>query len=127
MRKSVIVVSVAAVLSFAVASCAALQTPAAKQAEGTAAEAACQTVIAYAGTSDEEALCAAAPELVALANDIRAERADAGITKKLARLGPAPANCQIIPTQTVCATDDELFMGIVAVRNARPAHAGGVQ
>jgi hypothetical protein len=126
MRKSVLVISFVSAASFALFACASLQTPAAKQAEGDVAEAACKTVIAYAGTSDEEALCAVAPELVALANDVRAERADAGLTKKLARLGPTSGRCQIIPTQTVCATDDELFMAIVAVKSTRPTH-GGVQ
>jgi hypothetical protein len=82
--------------------------PTAQQA-GAVADATCTILDAFAGSSEEQAICATADDLIDLAATIRAYRSDAGPSRFVAKKS---SNCRIV--HTVCATDDELAFAIVA-------------
>ncbi len=91
---------------------AACNKPPTTQQIGAATDAACTLLDAFASSPEEEALCATADDLAAIANSIRLARADAGPGRK-------SGICRIVPTQTVCATDGELAAAIKARKASR--------
>jgi hypothetical protein len=108
--KARIFISVLALLSFLLLSLqsgCSLLAPAKKAADDS-----CKVLKVFPGTEDEQAMCATASDLLDLATMIREARADASVDDKIMRLSARSGRCQIIPTQTVCATDDELAYAI---------------
>ncbi len=73
---------------------------------------ACTVLTAFAGSAEEEALCASAKDIVAIEADVRASRAESGPTV-IRKTNP----CQIVGT--VCMNDAELARAIKTVRASK--------
>jgi hypothetical protein len=84
------------------------------KAAQSAADAACEALIAYNDTPLEESMCATMDDFIALGNLIlgsRSAKAAAGFADG----GQPPAStCQMVPHTDVCATNSELRVAIKA-------------
>ena len=94
---------------FGVAAHFACSTPPTLKQAGAVTEAGCTLLRAFADSPEEEAMCAAADDILGLMADVRAQREDSGPVEALKGVRKA-GKCQIVGT--VCATDAELAPAI---------------
>jgi hypothetical protein len=100
--------------SFCIAlGCTSPKKPTPDQAAAVA-EGLCVVMRAFADSDLEEAICASADVLLEIAANIRTQRADAGPAKSMK--ASKSGQCQMIPQQSLCASDEELASAIRYVR-----------
>ncbi len=77
-----------------------------------AVDVACTLLTAFAGSAEEETICATAKDIVAIEADVRASRAETGPTI-IRKTNP----CKIVGT--VCVTDAELARAIKTLKESK--------